>query len=224
MKTIKFAAGLVTALAVQAASAGVITIVIDDFNYVNTPAPISQSGWTTSGGGTWTWNAINPSTAAGLVQSYTEGAKFVVNTPTGVTYQASLAYATTVNYAAFGGTNGQLSFIVATSDQSGNSINGSPIPALTSPLPPLTFYNPYASGGAIELAFNGAPVKAWDASIDQISVTFDCASQSDGTFASLAQFLSQTKLSSCVPVPGSLSLLGLGGVAAALMVRRRKPA
>lgn len=222
MKFNKLATSLITAFAVPAASAGVITITIDDFNVAAAPSPLSAN-WTTPGGGSWTWTSVTPGSAAALVQSYVSGGNFVINTPNESNFAGSLTYATTVAYAGIGGTNGKLVFTAVNSDNPGNSINGVSIPD-NSGLP-ATLSTAYASGGAVALNFLGSPVKAWDVSIDMIGVSFDCGSVNSGAYASMSDFLSalrQNANGSCVPVPGSLALLGVGGLAAALVARRRQ--
>lgn len=221
MKFTKLAAGLMTALAAQAASAGVITITIDDFNVDGAPSPLWDN-WTTPGGGNWSWTSVTPGSAAALVQSYVSGGSFVINTPNESNFTGTLAYGTTINYAGLGGTDGKLVFRAVTSDNPGNTINGVTIPDGSGL--PATLSSSYASGGAIALSFVGAPVKAWDVSIDMIGVSFECAALGPNTYSDYKTFLGtlgRTNNGSCVPVPGSLALVGLGGVAAALVARRR---
>jgi hypothetical protein len=221
MKLSKIALSLAALLATGAAMAAPITVIIDDYNYSAGPSFVPAGALPSAAvslggnGATWVWNSITPdttfnrgSTAVGM-----NGTAFTFSTPAAdVVATGTLSYLSGFNYAALGGTagTGSFSYTIVTSDLSGTitPVSGSA----------------YVSGAAINLAFNASLTKSWDVSIDQLGVSFECANSANlkGTTFKIGDLAAGACTPPVtVPVPGSLALLGLGGIALGLVARRR---
>jgi MYXO-CTERM domain-containing protein len=224
MKLTKLMASLGFAFAAQATSAATITVIIDDFNGTGTSmtglyAPFSSSGLTA--GGAYT-------SASTFTLAYVQGGYFNLAVGTNALTTGTLSYNPGINYNYFGGTNGQVLFTLADTDQAGGIVNGHITPIIDIPAT-IIYQNAYTNNASIDIVFNSAATKAWDVAIDNVSVSFDCAAARDNATLSLSQYLSiaenQSSAGICtpsqVPLPGSLGLLGLGGLAAGFVSRRR---
>ena len=234
MKLLKLSAVLATAFAAQAASAGVVFVEIDSFNDMTLPVtspgltgvvpPSQQLGQGNLVlGGSWTVNAPT-------AQAYVADGLFnvAIGTSTGSGTLQYTAAASAVDFASVAGTsNGQIYYSLVYSDHAGNTIAGSAIPLYNYPSGSATqvLYSAYTNNAAVALSFNGTGTRSWDVAIDSIGVSFNCANLAADTtvsYSNLASFFSGRNNScAAVPVPGSLALLGLGGIAAGLVSRRR---
>jgi hypothetical protein len=221
MKLSKIALSLAAALATSAAMAAPITVVIDDYNYfagpLFVPAGALPSASTALGanGATWVWTAISPDNAFNRAATSVgmNNSAFIFNNPVDVTAAGTLSYLAGFNYVALGGTagTGTFSYTTVTNDLSAGTITP-------------TSGSSYISGAAINLAFSSSGTKAWDVSIDQLGVTFECANSANikGTTFKIGDLAAGACTPPVtVPVPGSLALLGLGGIALGLVARRR---
>jgi PEP-CTERM motif len=229
MKFSKIALSVASLLSASVVMATPITVVIDNYNYVAGPSFVPAGALPSAAvglgpnGATWTWNSISPdsvfnraSTSVGM-----NGSVFAFSTPAAdVIATGTLSYLSGYNYVAVGGTagTGTFNYTTVTTD-------------LTGTITPVTGAG-YVSGAAINLAFNASLTKSWDVSIDQLGVTFECANAAalkpSTTYTSAATYaISEVGQGACgtpvvtVPVPGSLALLGLGGIALGLVARRR---
>lgn len=228
MKLLKLVSAVAVALASQAASAGVIQVLVDDFNGLG---PITSNSPTSTGlaaGGTFAFLTANNGAAvaipsAGLTSSVNDGGsgRFAVNAANEYTYTASLTYTPGLTLAA--GATATLQYNVVTSDLGGGSITpGGVVPAGGAA------FLPSYTGGNIVLNFASNATKSWDFSLDLLQINVTCANEASTTGTiSIADYnrLYGSKTSCAnVPVPGSLALLGLGGIAAGLVSRRRASA
>ncbi len=218
MKLSKIALSLASALATSAAMAAPITVLIDDYNYFAGPLAATLPNASTAlgpNGATWLWTSVTPDNAFNRAATSVgmNGSAFIFNNPVDVTSAGTLSYLAGFNYAVLGGTagTGSFNYSVVSNDLGAGTITPASGTA-------------YVSGAAINLAFSSSGTKAWDASIDQLGVTFECANSASlqGTTFKIGDL----KAGACtppvrVPVPGSLALLGLGGIALGLVARRR---
>jgi hypothetical protein len=234
MKILKLVSAVAIALASQAASAGVIQVMVDDFNGVGPITSASPTSVGLASGGTFeflTGAFFNGTTTsgvaipnAGLTSSVNNGGNGVlsVSADAGYTYTARLTYAPGIVLPT--GATAQLTYNVVRSDQAGGSITPGGVVPVGDSGPYLGSY----TGGNIVLNFASNATRAWDFSLDLLQLNINCANEANTTGAiSIADY---TRLygqkTSCanVPVPGSLALLGLGGIAAGLVSRRRASA
>ncbi len=229
MKILKLVSAVAVALASQAASAGVIQVMVDDFNGVG---PITSASPTSTGlaaGGSFSFlTAANDGGAvaipsAGLTSSVNDGGsgRFAVNAADGYTYTARLTYTPGLTLAA--GATATLAYTVVTSDLGGGSITpGGIVPAGGAA------FLPSYTGGNIVLNFASNATKSWDFSLDMLQINVTCANENSTTgpisIADYNRLYGQKTSCANVPVPGSLALLGLGGIAAGLVSRRRASA
>jgi hypothetical protein len=220
MKLSKLMAALSVGFMAQAASAAVITVIVDDFNGggpsqagLFLPFTSPATAGLTAGG------VYTPGVAQSLAYLANGSFNFAAGVDVGAT--GTLSYNPGVNYAAIGGVvgSGKVVYTVVDSDLSGNTINGNPVNVIQSPATQI-FADTYASNATISLVFNGTTTRAWDVAIDSIGVSFECGAPGAAREITLAQF-AQLSCRTAVPVPGSLALLGLGGIAAGLISRRR---
>jgi hypothetical protein len=228
MKILKLVSAVAVALASQAASAGVIQVMVDDFNGVG---PITSNSPTSAGlaaGGTFEFLSANNGAAvaipsAGLTSSVNDGGsgRFSVNAADGYTYTARLTYTPGLTLA--GDATATLQYNVVTSDLGGGTITpGGVVPAGGAA------FLPSYTGGNIVLNFASNATKSWDFSLDMLQINVTCANETSTTspisIADYNRLYGQKTSCANVPVPGSLALLGLGGIAAGLVSRRRASA
>jgi hypothetical protein len=227
MKLSKLMAALSVGLMAQAASAAVITVIVDDFNGNGTsqaglflPFTSPATAGLTAGG------VYTPGLAQSLAYLANGSFNFAAGVDVGATgtlsYNLNLGVNNPgVNYTAIGGVagTGKVVYTVVDSDLANNTINGNSVNVIQSPATQI-FADNYASNAIISLVFNGTTTRAWDVAIDSIGVSFECGAPGAAREITLAQ-LAQLSCRTAVPVPGSLALLGLGGIAAGLISRRR---
>ena len=220
MKLLKIASAIALGLVGQVASAGVITVTVDDFSIAafNQAGNNNRTGTFTAGSGT--------ASTGGLVADFPTAPVLGISVDA---FAGPTTYKLGYDGIALpgGATPGSVIFTVLRNNFGGDNggtantvnLNGGANTALPSPTANVTL-SPYA-GGAFSLTFNNPPTRTWDILIDNVSVSFNCATAKDQSI-SLAQF-NDTKISCTnnVPVPGSLALLGLGGLVAGLLSRRR---
>jgi MYXO-CTERM domain-containing protein len=212
LKFSKLAASLAFGLAAQAASAGVITVIVDDF-----ATDPGRSGSFTAGSGTA--GVVNDS---GYVTSPVYSIAVGQTPTTGSTY--------TLGYGAIAlptGATATYGFTLLSSDA---DENGTPNKANGTNLNIAQTQNTAVNlgaytGGAISIVFNQIATRSWDIVIDNVALQVTCgdASVKDQTLSltGYASFLKGNGGACGVPTPGPLALLGLGGLAAAFVTRRR---
>lgn len=219
MKLSKFAVAVSTAFIAQASSAALISVQIDSFD-----------GPGLALGGTFQVTSItpnDPNAVAYTVNALGSPSRLAVSAQDGYNFQAKLTYDATVNLglaslATYAGTNGAVVYSIVSNDLGGGSIT--PGAGVTVAGPSGPFSPPYVLGSTFALSFNSNGTSSWDVSIDNIGVQFECSSVARPvSYTSIAAFTTAMGKNSCatVPVPGSLALLGLGGIAAGLVSRRR---
>jgi hypothetical protein len=223
MKLSKLLVAISAAFVAQTASAGVITVLVDDFSAnlngrtmafsvgSGTSTIESQGAYPTSpflniSVGATSTNPDNSNTST-FSLGYTGFAL-----PTG-------ASAGTVTFAAlyngFGGQTPVPNTVGLGVPTTVNLVNATNFTAAG--LGPFTTVGGY-NGGAITILFNSPSTRSWDILIDNVSASFNCGAVADAT-VSISQYAAGNYR--CVPVPGSLALLGMGGLAAGLLARRR---
>jgi hypothetical protein len=221
MKLSTLMVSLIAALGVQTAQAGLITVIVDDFS----SGAIAAGGTfaVTSGGA---FASVLP--APSPLPAVFAGVNFpilTVNANGLIGGGANLTYPGITIPASAGGA--VLSYDMVFSNL-GNptttlnqvDLNGTPTSYGAFTAPPVNTAVSYVSGDSVILKFVDNGALSWDIAIDNIKITFQCNGADDQKFDSVGAFKQGSV--SCVPVPGSMGLLGLGGVALALAARRRK--
>jgi hypothetical protein len=216
MKLSKIAVSLAMVGAAQAASAGVITVIVDDFNsgsggtFVATPAgSVTGTVFSVGAGNNVFTVSANAIVGGGATLSYTPGVTLPANA--GV---ASLSY--DMVFSNLGNPNSILNQVTANGTSTNYGYVGGP-----SGNPTITTAVAYTSGANIVLNFVDNRALSWDLAIDNIKVSFNCNAVADTTYNSISAYVTGSSSLRCVPEPGSMALLGLGGIAAAFAARRR---
>ncbi len=218
------------------AQAGVITIVLDDFNGSALATP-GVSGITVLGNPDGRTPPITATPSAGV---------FAIDLGTNVSGSVSLTYGT-VNLPDFA-TQGKVSYRVTFSNigndpstvsgVAGNNtvtVSGG-VPNTFPSLPNLVFptgvtADSLFTGGLLQVVFASAGSRSWDMSIDQLELSFQCANLADQRYdvtgspsapvSGLSAYLNGAPTSCQVPIPSSAFLLAAGLLPLALLRRRR---
>ena len=236
MKFSKFLAVPLMALGATAAHAAVVTVVIDDFNATASGVTRTMTGFSLPTG-TGTGAAIVSDSA--YTASATTSGSPALSIAVGQTPSAGNTYTLSYSYAAgtfAPGTVVDYGFNVL-SNQSGtaafpgsgavaNTVNTATLADQSAANAATSYFFGVAPGAtSFNLVFNATATRAWDVVIDDVAVKLDCSTiTAPTTFLSWAAFqraVGNTGCTTSVPVPGSLALLGLGGIAAGLVSRRR---
>jgi PEP-CTERM motif len=232
LKVSTLVSAVALALTAQAASAAVVTVIIDDFSIAANAAANGRTPSFTSGSGTATIESdtlypTSPFLNISVGALPTTGASFSLGyagyaLPTNAT-------AGTVTFAAlYNGVSGPVgsttpNTVGLTSPTGTTLINVTDLVAAT----PVTTVGAY-TGGAFAVLFNTPATRSWDILVDNVGASFNCSGVGAPT-ANVSVSLADYKASNytcgavvtTVPVPGSLALLGLGGLALGFAARRR---
>lgn len=227
MKLSKIALSLAMVGAVQAASAGVITVIVDDFNTAGVRPFVASNG-------SLTFGVVDSTTGVGFVGNNANGV-FSVNAGSFIGGSGTLTYTpgvvlpanalgATLNYSMVFSNLGNPNPppILNIIEANGTTTNYGAVGGLSGN-PAISTAVAYTSGDNIVLKFVDNRAVSWDLAIDNVGVSFVCNSVADKTYTSISDYTSVLRGQGiqCVPEPGSMALLGLGGIAAAFAARRR---
>jgi PEP-CTERM motif len=227
MKVSKLVSALALAFTAQAASAAVITVVVDTFASVapvngrtfgfidNLGAPVLGAN-VNAGIASDLLFPTSPYLSIGVDPSPLVGASFLLSY-SGFVLPAN-ATPGVVTFTTLDDGIGKLANALGPAI---NTVGVGPTGTTSTPLTPTTNVGAAGSyaGGAISILFNSPATRSWDILIDNVGATFNCANDF-GANRSIS--LTDLATYSCpVPVPGSLGLLGLGGLVLGFAARRR---